>query len=149
MKRPDPLKWNDPEAYVSNISAVKRIAEFSAKTGAFFITISTDYVFNGTRPPYAEFDKPDPLNAYAESKLLCEKATQSCSRNYAILRVPILYGPVDNLGEGPVDALLKAVLDVSKPFHADHCQLRYPTHVENIASAINLMVRKYLEVKLF
>lgn len=31
--------------------------------------ISTDYVFDGTKPPYQPGDEPNPLNKYGISKL--------------------------------------------------------------------------------
>lgn len=36
--------------------------------------ISTDYVFDGSNPPYAETDKPNPINQYGLLKLEGEKA---------------------------------------------------------------------------
>jgi len=148
-RRPDVVQKDPSMAQNLNVSATKQIAEFSAKTGAFLIYISTDYLFNGKRPPYSEFDKPDPLNTYGELKLLGEMAVQGICRNYAILRVPILYGPVEYLGEAAVDAVLKMVLDSSKPINMDDCQRRYPTHVADVSSALNLMVQKYLEDSFF
>lgn len=34
--------------------------------GIFLIYISTDYVFDGTKPPYLPGDAPNPLNFYGE-----------------------------------------------------------------------------------
>lgn len=38
-----------------------------------FIYISTDYVFDGNYPPYAETDKPNPINQYGMLKFEGEK----------------------------------------------------------------------------
>jgi dTDP-4-dehydrorhamnose reductase len=45
-----------------------------AAIGAFLIYISSDYVFDGTNPPYTEEDIPSPLNLYGKTKLDGEKA---------------------------------------------------------------------------
>lgn len=47
---------------------------FLALIGAFLIYISSDYVFDGTNPPYREEDVPNPLNLYGKTKLEGEKA---------------------------------------------------------------------------
>lgn len=47
---------------------------FVAAIGAFLIYISSDYVFDGTNPPYTEEDIPNPLNLYGKTKLDGEKA---------------------------------------------------------------------------
>lgn len=41
--------------------------------------ISTDYVFDGTSPPYSESDTPNPLNTYGKTKLQGEIVTLKAS----------------------------------------------------------------------
>ena len=50
---------------------------FAAEIGAFLIFISTDYVFDGTKPPYKPGDATNPLNKYGVSKLDGEKVVQA------------------------------------------------------------------------
>lgn len=47
--------------------------------GAWVLYISTDYVFDGTSPPYNEDAKANPLNKYGQSKLEGEKITLGAS----------------------------------------------------------------------
>lgn len=39
----------------------------------FMIYISTDYVFDGTKPPYGPEDTPNAVNKYGQQKIAAEK----------------------------------------------------------------------------
>lgn len=54
------------------------------------IYISTDYVFDGTSPPYEVDDKPNPLQFYGQTKLDGENVIREVYPDAVILRVPIL-----------------------------------------------------------
>jgi len=54
---------------------------FSAAVNAAVLFISTDYVFDGTSPPYSEEDDTNPLNDYGLSKLEAEKIVLSVSNS--------------------------------------------------------------------
>jgi len=80
-------------ALIANGQAPGYLAHACKKHGALLIHISTDYVFDGTkREPYQEKDDVHPLNAYGESKLAGERAVDSVSNRYFILRTSWLYG---------------------------------------------------------
>ena len=63
---------DDPQgAAVVNVGGTRHVAEL----GAPLVYYSTDYVFDGRkREPYVESDAPNPLGAYARSKLFGEAA---------------------------------------------------------------------------
>ena len=80
-------------ALIANGQAPGYLAHACKKHGALLIHISTDYVFDGTKVnPYHEKDDVHPLNAYGESKLAGERAVDSVSNRYFILRTSWLYG---------------------------------------------------------
>ena len=58
-----------------------------------FITISTDYVFDGRKPDgYNENDQCNPVNEYGMSKYLGEKLAIEENKNTIIVRTSWLYG---------------------------------------------------------
>ena len=73
------------------LNLVKKMKEYDSK----LVYVSTDYIFDGKNGPYAETDKPNPLNKYGETKLEAENIIRSKLKNYLIVRTAHLYG-VDN-----------------------------------------------------
>lgn len=146
-RHPDVSQRNPERTRRLNVDATHAIASWCTANGAFLIVISTDYVFDGTNPPYRVDDEPNPLNAYGASKLAAEKAALEASRGAAvILRVPILYGKTESLAESAVtvlaDNLLKASPESTLFFEA-RC-IRYPTHTGDVA----IVLRKMIEAEL-
>ncbi len=62
---------SDPDrAWQVNALAVRWVADAARRVGAHVVQVSTDYVFDGTKPePYVEWDRPAPASAYGRSKL--------------------------------------------------------------------------------
>jgi dTDP-4-dehydrorhamnose reductase len=80
---------NKKIAYDSNFCATKNILKFL--TINKFIYISTDSVFDGKKGNYSESDQTNPLNYYAETKLMAEDIIKKSTNNFYILRTNI-YG---------------------------------------------------------
>lgn len=76
--------------YQLNVETSKQLATFCKLRDIMLIYISTDYVFDGTSPPYEVGDKPNPLQFYGQTKLAGENAIRQVYPNAVILRVPIL-----------------------------------------------------------
>ena len=53
--------------------------------GAYVVFISTDYVFDGTKPPYKPGDPTCPLNKYGVSKADGEKVVLAASPGLSFL----------------------------------------------------------------
>src|SRR5579864_7467923 len=79
------------EARVMNVDATRSVSEVAARYGAYFLYISTDSVFEGTRGNYSETDQPAPANFYAQTKLEGEQVALATNDVAAIARVTI-YG---------------------------------------------------------
>ena len=60
-------------AMTINATAVGVLADAASDVGAHLVTLSTDYVFDGTKDgPYLESDAPNPQSTYGRSKLAGE-----------------------------------------------------------------------------
>ena len=81
------------ENFDINALGVFNLAKIANETGIDFITISTDYVFEGSKETgYNEQDIPNPLNSYGLAKYLGEKLAKTENPNTIIIRTSWLYG---------------------------------------------------------
>ena len=66
---------SDPDrAYRDNALSARHLAEAARLVGAHLCQVSTDYVFDGSKPaPYHEWDEPNPASIYGASKLAGER----------------------------------------------------------------------------
>lgn len=92
----------DPEpAFAINALAVDRVAKACAAAGVPFVTVSTDYVFDGTLGrPYREDDVPNPLSAYGVSKLAGELLVRRHGHAHFIFRTSGVYGESGQSNKG-------------------------------------------------
>jgi dTDP-4-dehydrorhamnose reductase len=86
----------DPQrAFLVNSQGVEMLATASRLAGAAFVTVSTDYVFDGRREDhfYTQRDDPHPLSAYGASKLEGERRAQAASARTTLVRSGWIFGP--------------------------------------------------------
>jgi dTDP-4-dehydrorhamnose reductase len=75
-----------------NVNTNALIAKIAAQIDAFYITYSSDYVFDGRKGvPYTEMDQTNPINYYGKSKLEGENAVQESGAAYLILRTSSIF----------------------------------------------------------
>jgi len=143
-RHPDIVDKNPSLARALNVTATETIAAACAERGAFMLYISTDYVFDGSNPPYFPESPPHPLNEYGSLKLEGERRVASilaeegkasfAAPRAAILRIPPLW-PVGNsrrmLGHRMASPLKKR-----EPCAVEHWARRYPLHVDDVTAAI-------------
>lgn len=85
---------NKPKVFALNVNGPENIAKACRKTGAKMIFPSTDYVFSGqgTAPWQADSKVFGPLNYYGETKLLGERAVESNTDQFYIVRTSWVFG---------------------------------------------------------
>ena len=128
-------------AWKINVKGVEYLAEASRVIDAHLIHISTDYVFDGTRGPYDERAKPNPLGYYGRTKLASENALKISGAYYTVLRTNVLYGIADNRP----DFVRWVVSSMKKgtQIRIVTDQINNPTFIDDLVQAID----KVLEFK--
>lgn len=142
-RRPDVVEKQTQTATALNVGATEKLASLCASRNIYLLYISSDYVFDGNDPPYKPEALTNPLNTYGQMKLDGEIAVRRY-KQFGVLRIPVLYGNVESLGESAVTSLFQAVMDSSKPAKMNDFQLRYPTHVTDCAQVCVGLAGKYL-----
>ena len=80
-------------AMAANAQGPELLAMGCSKIGALFITISTDYVFDGTKEGfYTQQDEPRPISVYGVSKLEGERRAQAAWARTIVVRSGYIFG---------------------------------------------------------
>lgn len=141
MSKPDECEQNREAAFLTNVSATIYLLRHAAVNKCFFIFLSTDFVFDGTKGMYSEEDVTGPVNYYGKTKLLAEEEVKHYPFGYAIVRTILVYGKTflnrQNLVTNTAQSLKK-----NEKLKIFNDQVRTPTFVEDLASAIVTIIEK-------
>jgi dTDP-4-dehydrorhamnose reductase len=74
-----------------NIAGTRAVCDAARAVGATMVYFSTDYVFDGSAPPYAEDAPCAPMNEYGRQKVACEEIVRAYPK-HLIARVSAVYG---------------------------------------------------------
>lgn len=80
-------------AFAANAHGPENLADASRDVNAVFVTISTDYVFDGTKEGfYTQEDEPNPLSVYGRAKLEGEQRSHEANKESIIVRSGFIFG---------------------------------------------------------
>ncbi len=128
------------EAFDVNAGGPENLARACARTGAFLVHISTDYVFDGRKgSPYLEDEPINPLGVYGGSKAEGEvRVRQHLPQGHCIVRTQWLFGLNGKnfveaiLGQAQKRDVLRVVDD----------QYGCPTFTKDLSTALIMLCRK-------
>lgn len=133
----DPIK-----AWEINVTATRFLVEAAKQINAFFIFVSTDFVFDGMHGPYKETDELNPVSYYGSTKVAAEKAVAESGLQYAIARTCLLYGNILVGTRSNIVSWVKENLEAGKKIKVVSDQWRTPTYIEDLAKGILLIAEK-------
>ncbi len=131
-------------AWKINVDGTKNLLKYAEKTGAKFILISTDYVFDGEKGLYTEEDMPNPINFYGYTKLKAEEIVMRNYDNYLIVRTSVIYGPIPSSGKKNFALWIFENLKLGKKIKIIVDQWNSPTLNINLSKMILEAVEKDL-----
>jgi len=141
--------WTDVDACESapsgtqaiHAGAVETLARHSRRHNAAFVTISTDYVFDGEKEGfYTQRDDPNPRGVYAVSKLDGERLARDAYARSIVVRTGWIFGRGGrNFLSRVVDLALSG-----QPIKAIHDAYGTPTYAPHLAGRLRELVERDL-----
>jgi dTDP-4-dehydrorhamnose reductase len=129
----DRCETHRDEAFLLNAEAPRRLAEICSAKEAKLIHISTDYVFDGSKPePYTEEDRAEPVSIYGESKREGERRVLDQDHRHLVVRVSWVFGPAR---PSFIDAMLKQARE-KEEIAAVADKFSTPTYTRDLAEAL-------------
>jgi dTDP-4-dehydrorhamnose reductase len=120
-------------AYAANSAGPENLAVGCFNTGARFVTISTDYVFDGTNTGfYTEDDGPNPQGVYGKSKLEGEERARAANAGSVIVRSGWIFGS----GGTNFLSVMGKMLAEGKPVKAIRDSYGTPTYAADLAGRL-------------
>lgn len=132
-------KVDDGELYpektqLTNVAATEHLVRLAEKVNAFFLYLSTDFVFSGEGDGlYSEEDEPNPINFYGKTKWEAEKIVRNSKTSWAIVRTCLVYGTNFQLNRSNIVLWVINNLRQGNPIRVVADQWRTPTLVEDLA----------------
>ncbi|UKK49178.1 dTDP-4-dehydrorhamnose reductase [Prevotella sp. E9-3] len=125
-----------------NALAPAYLAAAVEKQGGWFVQISTDYVFDGTKhTPYVETDPTCPNSVYGTTKLAGEQAAMTHCKRTMIIRTAWLYSTFGNNFVKTMIRLGKEKQELGVIFD----QIGTPTYARDLAVAIFAAIEKGIQ----
>lgn len=118
-------------AFGVNALGTRHVADGARRVGAHVVYVSTDYVFDGTKPtPYNEWDMPNPQSVYGRSKLGGERELDD---GWTICRISWLAG---YYGANMVKTVLRVAAETDGPLRFVADQRGHPTFADDLAAML-------------
>lgn len=125
-----------------NVTATQYLVDACEKSGAFFLHLSTDFIFDGEAGPYNEEAAANPISYYGDSKLKSEEVVKRSKTDWAIVRTVLVYGIAHDMSRSNIILWVKGSLEQGKQIKVVDDQLRSPTLAEDLAMGCYLIAKQ-------
>ena len=137
----DKILGEEGSAWNVNVLGTKNIVDAAKKIGKRVLYISTDFVFDGSLPNYAEDAEPNPVNWYGYTKYEAEQYLINSGISYSILRLAYPYRSFFPEKLDFVRRIIEKAKKGEKIFAlTDH--IFTPTFIDDIAVTLDVLLEK-------
>ena len=142
MTQVDDCEQNKTISYSTNVDGTDHLIQAANEVNARFCYVSTDFVFSGEGGPYSEKDKTNPVNFYGMTKELAEQHIVESGLHWTIIRTILLYGKADHINRTNFIYWVKNNLEAGKHINVVCDQIRTPTFIPDLTTAIITSIEK-------
>jgi dTDP-4-dehydrorhamnose reductase len=140
--QPDHCELNQEDALKTNVEGTEHLLQAASLTKAFFIYLSTDFVFSGNDEPYDEHSIPAPVNFYGQTKWMAEQRVSAYPFPWAIVRTALVYGNVISGTRSNMISWVKTEIENKRPIKVVSDQLRTTTYAADLAAALLVIAKR-------
>lgn len=132
---------NPSKCHDINVTGTQNVALACFQTKTRLLYASTCCAYGNNNQEISDEDSPvSPTELYAETKLQGEKVIENVGGEYSLLRLATFYGPNMRSSLATSIFLRKILSGQEIEIHGDGKQTRCYTHVDDIASAIRIVL---------
>jgi dTDP-4-dehydrorhamnose reductase len=142
MTQVDQCETEREACWTANVTSVENLVAACTKYSTHLVHVSTDFIFDGTRGPLDENEKPNPVNYYGESKLAAEEVVKKSKAGWSILRTVLVFGITRDMSRSNIVLWVKNSLEQGKNIQVVNDQWRTPTLAEDLAQGCYLAAKK-------
>lgn len=140
----DACQGDRVQARAANLAPVEALAVEAQAEGRRLIQMSTDYVFDGTAPPYEVDAVANPLCVYSQMKAEAEAAARRAPRSL-IARSTVIYGADFGHLKRNFAVWLIGELRAKRPVRVVEDQWNTPTIAEQVAEVLERAIDREVE----
>jgi dTDP-4-dehydrorhamnose reductase len=141
MTNVDQCEVEQESCKILNVQAVSNLIKGCESNGCHLIHLSTDFIFDGTKGPLTEEDKPNPISFYGETKLAAENLILASTIKWSIVRTVLVFGIAHDMSRSNIILWVKNNLESGKKINVVNDQWRTPTLAEDLAMGCYLVAK--------
>jgi dTDP-4-dehydrorhamnose reductase len=131
---------NQENAYQTNTTAVHYAVDIANNLNIPLLYISTAGIFDGKKDKYDDWDVPNPLCVYAQSKYEGEKFVQAHSKEYLICRPGWMMGGGPNKDKKFIQKIMSQIKKGATELFIVDDKLGTPTYTHDFAKNVRLLL---------
>jgi len=141
----DYCEANKDEAWQINVDGTRNLLKAAERVGAYFIFLSSDFVFDGTKAVYHEEDDLNPVSFYGLTKQHAEQYVRESSCRSIIVRPVLVYAWSDVGMRDNLFSFVLRKLNANENMRLVEDQIRTVTYVNDLVWVLTKLIEEQYE----